>query len=171
MVAATSLRASGQTKVEALSATASMVLKIAFTLALTPIFGLGGVLTGTLLGGVAAQIVLISGYYKLRRLSIKAEFLYWFFPLALGASGVSLGFAALLHYVGTGLFLARFTGILLLVPAFAAYAAAFTAMLLVLRILERGDLALIGRIVPRRLSRALESAAIRRLLRLSRSAA
>jgi hypothetical protein len=40
-----------------------------------------------------------------------------------------------------------------------------------LRILELGDLTLIGRIVPRRLSRVLESAAIRRLLRLSRSAA
>jgi hypothetical protein len=115
--------------------------------------------------------VLISGYYKLRGLSIKAEFLSWFFPLALGASGVSLGFAALLHYVGTGPFVARLTGILLLVPAFAAYAAAFTAMLLMLRILELGDLTLIGRIVPRRLSRVLESAAIRRLLRLSRSAA
>jgi O-antigen/teichoic acid export membrane protein len=171
MVAATSLRASGQTRVEALAATASMVLKIGFAAALAPIIGIVGVLAATLLGGIAAQTVLISGYYKLRCLSIKAEFLPWFIPLALGASGVSLGFATLLHYVGTGPFLWRFTGTLLLIPAFAAYAAAFTVMLVVLRILERDDLALIGRIVPRRLSRVLESAAIRRLLRLSRSAA
>lgn len=155
VVPATALRASGQTRYEAIAAATSMVLNIGLTVLLAPILGIVGVLTGTLIGDVGSQSVLITFYHRVRRLRLKHDFLAWFLPLALGWGVVTAAFTIVLAQVGTGLFVVRFAGFALASALAVPYIAAYALAVGLMRVVESGDLAMLARVLPGRVARGL----------------
>ena len=150
-VGTTIVAAIGKPRYEAEYAIAGMILNLAATLALAPRFGLYGILAGTLIGVVAVSLWFLWRFYRVMRLPIWEYFGTWFWRLCLGvavAAGISrLLLAAVPAWYAEGRLIAAVT----LVVLGLIYLGMLLVVLALVRFMDRRDLELIRRVLPRAL--------------------
>ena len=96
-VGTTIVRAEGRPEIETIYAVASAVLNIGATLVLTPIYGLWGVVGGTIFGNVVGSIGFMAIFHRRSRFPFGATVLSWLAPLVAGVALAALATAFLNH--------------------------------------------------------------------------
>jgi O-antigen/teichoic acid export membrane protein len=159
-VGTTIVSAIGQPHYETKYAVISVALNIAATVSLAPIFGLYGILAGTLVGIVISTAYFLWRFHQVMGLPLRRYLGSWLWRVTAGS-----GAAALLVYaarvgladVSTG---GRVEGGLVLISLAILYALVLLLCLRTLRFFEPRDLATLQRVLPRRVSPLTRSPAV-----------
>ena len=150
-VGTTIVAAIGLPRYESEYAIAGMVLNIIATAVLGAIFGLYGIIAGTVFGITTSSIWFIWRFHRLLELPIREYLFAWLwrlFTVTVIASGATYGLRTVLP---DSLMDSRGNGAVTLALLALVYALLFLAGLRVFSFLQRRDLETIQRIVPRRL--------------------
>jgi len=150
-VGTTVVRAVGQPHVETYYAVLGAVVNVAATIVLTPIFGLMGVIAGTLIGSTVGSIYFLWLFHKLRGLSwteVMSEWL-WRLVAAIAIAGAGIWIICN-HALTPWWFAARPRGMAALIAIGVFYAGALWVVLWALRFWDRDDLDLLQRLLPGR---------------------
>jgi peptidoglycan biosynthesis protein MviN/MurJ (putative lipid II flippase) len=127
----TVLRAAGRPKYEAYCAVIGTVLNVGITLALAPLFGVRGIVTGTILAEVVTSICFLVIFHRRYPFGWWETVGTWLWRL-LGATGVSVGAVLIIRHISSAGLETRLDGILqtalfgaIFLPAFLVALTAF----------------------------------------------
>jgi O-antigen/teichoic acid export membrane protein len=154
-VGTTIVRATAQPYYETYYAVIGSVINIAFTLILTPIFGLMGVVGGTVIGNVFGSLYFLWLFHKVRGLGWRSTLIDWLWRLSLGtvaASGILWGIC---RAIPPTWFSSRAEGLIALALLGSAYVAVVFISLWILGFWRSSDLDLIDELAPKLFSEQL----------------
>jgi len=151
-VGTTIVRATAQPYYETYYAVIGSVINIAFTLILTPIFGLMGVVGGTVIGNVFGSLYFLWLFHKVRGLGWRSTLIGWLWRLSLGTVAASCVLRGICQMTPTIWFSSRAEGLVTLALFGAVYVALVFISLWFLGFWNSADLDLIDELAPKLLS-------------------
>ena len=154
-VGTTIVRATAQPYYETYYAVIGSVINIAFTLILTPIFGLMGVVGGTVIGNVFGSLYFLWLFHKVRGLGWRSTLIDWLWRLSLGTVAASCVLRGICQMTPTIWFSSRAEGLVTLALFGAVYVALVFISLWLLGFWNSADLDLIDELAPKLLSAPL----------------
>lgn len=154
-VGTTIVRATAQPYYETYYAVIGSAINIAFTLILTPIFGLMGVVGGTVIGNVFGSLYFLWLFHKVRGLGWRSTLIDWLWRLSLGTIAASCVLRGICQMTPTIWFSSRAEGLVTLALFGAVYLALVFISLWLLGFWNSADLDLIDELAPKLLSAPL----------------
>jgi O-antigen/teichoic acid export membrane protein len=143
------VRATGQPYYETYYAVAGAVINVVATLILTPIFGLMGVIGGTVIGIVSSSLYFLWLFHKLRGFDWRSTIIEWLWRLTLGTMVTSAILWIACRQFPILWFTSRMTGVVTLGVLGAAYLAITFLLLWLLGFWSPADRALVEELAPK----------------------
>jgi O-antigen/teichoic acid export membrane protein len=150
-VGATVVAAIGKPRYQSEYAVLSMVLNIAATIALAPVFGLYGVVLGTVVGVVVSSVFFLIRFHRLMQVPAWEYLGTWLWRLALATTAAATPVFVVRLALPASVLESRGTGAIMLAVLGLLYVLLLLVGLRLVRFLGTRDLATIKRVLPARL--------------------
>jgi O-antigen/teichoic acid export membrane protein len=147
-VGTTIIRATGQPRYETYYAVLSSVLNVAITLALTPRFGMLGVIVGTAVGCIGGSLYFLCTFHTLRNMSWWTSMGSWLFKLVTTAILASGALWVVCNSLSSEVFAPRLRGCTVLAALGGAYVLTLAGLLWLAGFWEPRDAHLLLRVLP-----------------------
>ena len=148
-VGTTIVRATAQPYYETYYSVVGAVINVAATLILTPIFGLMGVVGGTVIGNVCGSLYFLWLFHRVRGLGWRSTLIEWLWRLALGTFIASCILWSMCRLTPQIWFASRAEGLVTLALLGATYVAVECISLWILGFWRAADLDLIAELAPK----------------------
>jgi O-antigen/teichoic acid export membrane protein len=147
-VGTTIVRATAQPYYETYYAVVGAIINIAATLILTPIFGLMGVVAGTVIGQVCGSFYFLWLFHRLRGLDWRSTLLAWLWRLTFGTVAASFMLWSACRLIPAAWFASRAEGVVTLALLGMAYLVVSFAFLWILGFWSSNDFDLVDELIP-----------------------
>jgi peptidoglycan biosynthesis protein MviN/MurJ (putative lipid II flippase) len=124
------------------------IINIAATLILTPIFGLMGVVAGTVIGQVCGSLYFLWLFHRLRGLDWRSTMVEWLWRLTLATVAASFMLWSACRFIPVAWFASRAEGVVALALLGIAYLVVSFAFLWILGFWNSNDFDLVDELTP-----------------------